>query len=182
LIPHQFAKKYLFSPLQIEYTKWLTNYNGKNHGWGDLFLFPADMAKIGQMVLDKGKWQGKQIVSKQWIKKSLQTISQLPDDKGYGYGWWTNDNAGYYEAAGRGRQTISVIPSKNMVVTMLGGEFDAGTIGKYIFESIKADKSLRSNPDEYNRLRVTFKEVSSGPPFKSEKINGNIIQKLNKER
>ncbi len=180
LIPHEFAKKYLFNPLQISDTKWLTNYKGMNHGWGDLFLYPADMAKIGQMVLNKGNWQGKQIISEQWIKKSLQTLSKLPDDKGYGYGWWTNDKVGYYEAAGRGRQTISVIPSKNIIVTMLGGEFDAGTIGKYIFESIKADKSLQDNPNDYNKLKTTIKEIASTPSFKSEKINDSIIQNLTK--
>jgi CubicO group peptidase (beta-lactamase class C family) len=115
LSAHEFAKKYLFNPLQIDSTKWLTNYSGINHGWGDLFLHSADMAIIGQMVLDGGKWKGKQIVSETWITKSLKTLSSLPDNKGYGYGWWTNDKVGFYEAAGRGRQTISVIPSKNMV-------------------------------------------------------------------
>jgi CubicO group peptidase (beta-lactamase class C family) len=179
LIPHDFAKKYLFTPLGISNTKWLTNYKGMNNGWGDLFLYPADMAKIGKLILDKGKWQGKQIISKQWIKKSLQTLSKLPDDKGYGYGWWTNDKVGYYEAAGRGRQTISVIPSKNMVVTMLGGEFDAGTIGKYIFESVKSDKPLPNNFNDYNRLKTSLREVASAPVFKSVKINNNLIQILN---
>ncbi len=179
LIPHEFGKKYLFSQLQIEDTKWLTNYKGMNNGWGDLFLYPADIAKIGQMVLDKGKWQGKQIVSEQWIKKSLETLSKLPDDKGYGYGWWTNNKVGYYEAAGRGRQTISVIPSKNMVVTMLGGEFDAGTIGKYIFESIKADKPLQNNFADYGKLKNTIKEITLAPSFKAGLANDNIIQKIN---
>ncbi len=92
------------------------------------------MAKIGQIVFDKGKWQGKQIVSEQWITKSLTTVSNLQDDKGYGYGWWThNQVGGYSEAIGRGEQIIAVIPSKNLVVTMLGGQFDESMIGKYIF-------------------------------------------------
>lgn len=180
LTPHEFAKKYLFKPLQIENTKWLTNYKGMNHGWGDLFLYPVDMAKIGQMVLGKGKWQGQQIVSTQWIKKSLQTVSKLPDDKGYGYGWWTNDKVGYYEAAGRGRQTISVIPSKNMVVTMLGGEFDAGTIGKYIFASIKSDKPIQNDLNNYDKLKNTIKQLASAPASQQESIDKNLIQKLNK--
>jgi CubicO group peptidase (beta-lactamase class C family) len=180
LIPHEFAEKYLFNPLQISDTKWLTNYKEINNGWGDLFLYPADMAKIGKLVLDKGKWQGKQIISEQWINKSLNTFTKLPDDKGYGYGWWTNDKVGYYEAAGRGRQTISVIPSKKMVVTMLGGEFDAGTIGKYIFESIKADKPLQNNSNDYNKLKTTINEIAFASSFKSEKMNENIIQKVNK--
>jgi CubicO group peptidase (beta-lactamase class C family) len=81
LTPHEFAKKYLFNPLQITNSKWLTNYKGMNNGWGDLFLFPIDIAKIGKLVLDKGKWQNKQIVSQQWITKSLQTFSKLPMTK-----------------------------------------------------------------------------------------------------
>jgi CubicO group peptidase (beta-lactamase class C family) len=180
LTQHEFAKKYLFSPLQISNSKWLTNYKGINHGWGDLFLFPSAMAKIGKLILDKGKWQNKQIVSEQWIKKSLQTFSKLPDDKGYGYGWWTNDKVGYYEAAGRGRQTISVIPSKNMIVTMFGGEFDAGMIGNYIFHSIQSDKDLPENSNGYAKLKTTLKETASPPSFKLASVNDSIIQRLNK--
>jgi CubicO group peptidase (beta-lactamase class C family) len=180
LIPHEFAEKYLFSPLQISDTKWLTNYKGMNNGWGDLFLYPADMAKIGNLVLAKGKWQGKQIISEQWINKSLNTFTKLPDDKGYGYGWWTNDKVGYYEAAGRGRQTISVIPSKNIIVTEVGGEFDAGTIGKYIFQSIQSDKALPENKSGFSALKSTIKEVASSSSLKSSLINDNIIQELNK--
>ncbi len=176
LTPHEFAKKYLFNPLQITHSKWLTNYKHINHGWGDLFLLPADMAKIGKLVLDKGRWQNKQIVSEQWINESLHTFSKLPDDKGYGYGWWTNDKAGYYEAAGRGRQTISVIPSKNMIVTMLGGEFDAGTIGKYIFQSIQSGKALPENKNDLARLNSTVKEIALPPSQELiHKLNGRII-------
>jgi CubicO group peptidase (beta-lactamase class C family) len=180
LTPHEFAKKYLFNPLQISNSKWLTNYKGMNHGWGDLFLFPSDMVKIGKLILDKGKWQSKQIISEQWINKSLKTFSKLPDDKGYGYGWWTNDKVGYYEAAGRGRQTISVIPSKNMIVTMLGGEFDAGTIGKYIFQSIQSDKVLPENTNDFTKLKNTLKEISRAPSFKLAPVKDSIIQKLHK--
>jgi CubicO group peptidase (beta-lactamase class C family) len=179
LTPHEFAKKYLFSPLQISNSKWLTNYKGINHGWGDLFLSPSDMAKIGKLVLDKGRWQNKQIVSEQWINKSLQTFNKLPDDKGYGYGWWTNDKIGYYEAAGRGRQTISVIPAKNMIVTMLGGEFDAGTIGKYIFQSIQSDKALPGNKYAFGKLNKTIKEMALPPSQKLMSVNDSVIYKLN---
>lgn len=178
LTPHEFAKKYLFSPLQISNSKWLANYKSINHGWGDLFLYPADMAKIGKMVLDKGKWQNKQVVSEQWITKCLQTFIKLSEDKGYTYGWWTNDKVGYCEAAGRGRQTISVIPSKNMVVVMLGGEFDAGTIGKYIFKSIQSDAGLPENND-LAVLNKTTKEIALPLAAEHITINDTLIKKLN---
>ena len=180
LIPHEFAKKYLFSPLQITNSKWLTNYKKINHGWGDLFLVPADMAKIGKLMLDKGRWKKEQIVSEQWVNKSLHTNSNLPDNKGYGYGWWTNDKAGYYEAAGRGRQTISIIPSKNMIVTMLGGEFDAGTIGKYIFESIQSDKALSESKIGFEKLNKTVIKATMPSSRKLMARDESIINKLNR--
>ncbi len=180
MIPHDFAKKYLFGPLQITDSRWLSNQKGINHGWGDLFLHPADMTKVGQMVLDKGKWQGTQIVSAQWIEKSLKPLSNLGDDKGYGYGWWTNDKAGYYEAAGRGRQTISVIPSKNIVVTMLGGEFDAGAIGKYIFSAIKSDYPLPKDVHADDKLNQTVRELMAGPASKLESGGEDVIRRFHK--
>jgi CubicO group peptidase (beta-lactamase class C family) len=179
LTPHEFARKYLFNPLQISNSKWLSNYKKIDHGWGDLFLYPHDMAKIGKLVLAKGKWDNKQIVSEQWISKSLETLSELPDDKGYGYGWWTNDKAGYYEAAGRGRQTISVLPARNMIVTMLGGEFDAGTIGSYIFKSIQSNKSLPEDKPAFNNLNETLKTIALPPFPKFLSSNDIVIDKLN---
>jgi CubicO group peptidase (beta-lactamase class C family) len=179
LTPHEFARKYLFGPLHIANSKWLSNYKNINHGWGDLFLFPSDMAKIGKLVLDKGKWKNKQIISEEWINKSLQTFSRLPENKGYGYGWWTNDKVGYYEAAGRGRQTISVIPAKNMIVIMLGGEFDAGTIGNYIFKSIQSGKALQQRKNDQSKLNKAVKEIGLPPSQKLMLLNDSLTNKLN---
>jgi len=174
LQPHEFAKKYLFAPLQIYNSKWLANYKDINHGWGDLFLLPADMAKIGELVLKKGKWEDKQVVSASWIAKCIHPFYKVQDDKGYGYGWWTNDKVGYYEAAGRGRQTISIVPSKGMVVVMLGGEFDAGTIGRYIFRSIHADNSATENKKDITELRETTRKA--GLPLSPD--SGFLNQKI----
>lgn len=180
MTPLEFARKYLFAPVGIRHSKWITNYKRINHGWGDLFLLPADMAKIGKLIVDKGKWKNEQLISADWVNKSLHTFSNLPDNKGYGYGWWTNNKAGYYEAAGRGRQTISVIPSKNMVVTMLGGEFDAGAIGRYIFDAIKSDKPLPANVNDNTALNDIARQLSRAPVPKTAPINKTIIQKLDK--
>jgi CubicO group peptidase (beta-lactamase class C family) len=180
LTPHDFARKYLFGPLQISDSKWLSNDKNINHGWGDLFLYPADMVKIGKLMLDGGRWHGKQIISQQWIEKCLKTISRLNDEKGYGYGWWTYDKGGFYEAAGRGRQTISIIPSKNMVVTMLGGEFDAGAIGKYIFQSIKSDKPLTEDKTSFARLTHRIKQAATAPLTQPElPVSDSILTTLN---
>ncbi len=53
---HDFARKYLFDVLQFSKTYWDENKNGVNHGWGDLYTTPYDMAKIGSLLLQEGKW------------------------------------------------------------------------------------------------------------------------------
>jgi len=175
--PHDFAKKYLFDPLQINHSIWLSNDKNINHGWGDLFLYPADMAKIGILMLNNGHWQNRQIVSRDWVEKCLKTVSQLNDEKGYGYGWWTFDKAGFYEAAGRGRQTISIIPARNMVVTMLGGEFDAGRVGKYIFQSIQSDKALAENKNTYTALTDAIQQAAVVPPVREKMLMNDTLVK-----
>ncbi|HET7000981.1 MAG TPA: serine hydrolase [Puia sp.] len=180
MTPHEFAKKYLFEPLEIDHSIWLSNYKNINHGWGDLFLYPADMDKIGKLMLDSGRWQNRQIVSREWVAKCLKTYSRLNDEKGYGYGWWTYEKGGFYEAAGRGRQTISIIPSRHMIVTMLGGEFDAGTIGKYIFQSIKSNQPLPENKNAYAELKNLMKEVAVVPPVREKMLmNDTLVKALN---
>jgi CubicO group peptidase (beta-lactamase class C family) len=179
LSPLEFANKYLFHPLQITDARWLTNYKGINHGWGDLFLRPLDMAKIGQLVLNMGVWGKDQIVSKNWIEKSLQTqVKTTNDNKGYGYGWWTNDALGYAEAAGRGRQAISVVPSKHIVVTMLGSEFDAGAIGGYLFKSLESDKPLPADTAAYESLKKAVKEAALPPPWAIKEIQPQLLHQI----
>lgn len=163
LTPHEFAKKYFFNPLGIKGSRWLTNAKNIQHGWGDLFLYPADMAKIGQLILNNGRWNNMQVISEQWVTKCLQTFVRIDDNKGYGYGWWTFDKGGYYEAAGRGRQLISVLPELNMVVVMLGGEFNADRIGEFMLRSIKQKTPLPANKKALVGLESSIKQVAAAP-------------------
>lgn len=89
-----------------------------------------DFARIGQLVLNKGEWDGEQVVSQAWLEQSLKPASHLltedeekPVDF-YGYQWWMleyKDNQVYY-ARGLGGQYIFIIPKKNMVIVRLGHE------------------------------------------------------------
>lgn len=94
------------------------------------------MAKIGQLMLNKGKWNGKQIISKNWIKKITTTVTPTevinkrkgltetsPFQFSYGYMWWMVDNIkhnpdfeGAYTASGYGGQYLTIIPKINMVI------------------------------------------------------------------
>ena len=101
-----------------------------------MYLSTRDMAKIGQLMLNKGEWNGKQIISKNWISKIITTVTPVDIvnsrnglDKSsdfqlsYGYMWWLIDNIknhpdfeGAYSATGYGGQFITVIPKLNIVV------------------------------------------------------------------
>ncbi len=135
----EFADKNLFSPLGIDITQnvvfhskeeqlsivknhhesgWVADPQGINTaGWG-LFITPTDMAKIGQLYLNRGTWNGRQLVSAEWINESTTEHSRW-DKLLYGYLWWIVDgNEHSYAAMGDGGNVIYVNPAKNLVVAI----------------------------------------------------------------
>jgi len=117
-----FATKYLFKPLGIGTRKWIM-YGNKTYSIGSsLHITPRDMAKFGLLYLNKGKWNGQQIISENWIDKSAECPVLVGGDTYYGYYWWSfpivmnkKQIEGYY-AIGRAGQYIFVLPTNNMVV------------------------------------------------------------------
>jgi len=121
-----FAREHLFEPLGISDVSWPSDPQGVNFGYGDAtFMTPYDMAKLGYLYLNNGFWDGKQIVSRQWVRQS--TLKQVPlgsdmpiDIDGYGYQWWAF-SSNVATAAGKGGQRIYVLPDKDMVVVCTAG-------------------------------------------------------------
>jgi len=84
-----FAAEHLFGPLGIEEFVWPTDPQGIERGWGDLQLFPHDMARIGHLVANGGLWNGVQVVSESWVEQATRSwIPAEVDGTGYGYQWW----------------------------------------------------------------------------------------------
>ncbi len=67
-----FAREHLFQSLGISDVRWPANPNGIQQGWGRMCLTPHDMAKFGWLYLNNGYWEGRQIVSKQWVREFTQ--------------------------------------------------------------------------------------------------------------
>ena len=134
-----FAREYLFAPLEIDvkenvvfrtkeeqldimknYSRhgWVADPQGNNTaGWG-LFLTLSDMEKIGQLYLNHGVWNGKQIVSEAWIRESTSVHSHL-DRLAYGYLWWIISEAPCcYAALGDGGNAIYINSRKKLVVAI----------------------------------------------------------------
>jgi CubicO group peptidase (beta-lactamase class C family) len=111
-----FAREHLFGPLGITDVEWPVSRQFVNIGWGGMWLTPHDMAKIGFLYLNEGRWDGEQIVPSQWVEASTSAqINAGTMAESYGYQWWV-DIGEYYMALGYGGQLIIVHPRHNSVV------------------------------------------------------------------
>jgi CubicO group peptidase (beta-lactamase class C family) len=118
----QFAKEYLFNPLNIKNHYWEQDKQGYYNGSAGLCLTSHDMLKIGQLILLRGMYNGKRIVSEEWINRAssfkITTNNIEPFGPGYGYLWWIGNAHGqdYSFANGYGGQFIVVTPDLNLIV------------------------------------------------------------------
>ena len=155
-----FAKKYLFQPLNFGETYWENNDKGVNHGWGDLFLSTYDLAKIGCLVLKDGKWDNKQIISKDWIEK-IKPQFKIQGTESYGYGWWLDsENPDEFQAVGRGGQRLFIFKNRDIVIATTGGGFEAGDIDNLVLESISAYDINKDYSFELDSIRKSIQYPS----------------------
>jgi CubicO group peptidase (beta-lactamase class C family) len=130
LYADQFAEKYLFGPLGISDYRWGRHPDGTINTQGGLSLRPRDMAKIGYLFLKHGQWQGRQIVSNDWVEASTKTHIPTYMGLGYGYQWYRGQatiNRKVFEtffAWGRGGQFIFVIPVFDLVAVFTSRPYD----------------------------------------------------------
>ncbi len=124
-----YAENTLFKSLGIEKKFWVKNQEGHPHTGGGLALMTRDMARFGLLYLNKGKWEGKQVVPEDWIRESFKKHvdfgNQGQDVIGYGYLWWIqrpdpqgNGQEYIYAARGAKGQYIFIVPEHDMVVAV----------------------------------------------------------------
>jgi CubicO group peptidase (beta-lactamase class C family) len=119
-----FADSVLFGPIGITISEWPSDKLGRTFGGSELKMKSSDMIKFGLLYLNEGKVNGKQIISRSWIKEStsdqvgLKEWDVLPAANGYGYYWWRRKINGHqaFVASGYGGQLICVIPDLKMVI------------------------------------------------------------------
>ena len=162
-----FARKHLFAPLGITNLIWPRDAQNVSHGFGNLHLLPRDMAKLGQLFLDGGKWQGRQLVPAAWVKEATRSHIKTggAGSSDYGYGWRVPTNGGLaaFEAGGRGGQQISVLPAKTAVVVFNGGGFSSSEFMKQVQAALKSDQALPENPGALARLNAVIVNVAKAP-------------------
>lgn len=163
----EFAQAYLFAPLGIETFKWADDRRGYHLGGFGLQLMPRDMAKLGYLYLNKGQWDGQQIVSEAWVEASTKKqINASPIAPGYGYQWWVS-NKGYYMANGYGGQYIIVDPASNLVAVFTSslpiGQFHQPEVmlETFIRPAIESDTALTENADALEMLEESVGAFST---------------------
>ncbi|MBK6263830.1 serine hydrolase [Marivirga sp. S37H4] len=127
----KFAEQYLFNPLAINNVSWGHTSNKEVIPSAKrLYMTSRDMAKIGQLILNKGKWNKQQIVSQEWIEESTSAKTAITG-MDYGFLWWNvplevNQKTIISKAAtGNGGQYILVFPEADMVAVFTGGAYNS---------------------------------------------------------
>lgn len=141
-----FAKKYLFDPMGIKHYRWTIDPSGHGMTAGSFYILASDMMKIGQMVLQKGMWNGERIISVAWLEKSTSTPVSIPDfsfmklsrsavaipqPTYYGYYWYKEEispktfRENVLFASGNGGQYIMIIERLGIVIVFTQGNYNS---------------------------------------------------------
>jgi CubicO group peptidase (beta-lactamase class C family)/predicted glycoside hydrolase/deacetylase ChbG (UPF0249 family) len=182
----------LFDPLGIQNIDWEIDPKGINTGGYGLRLKTEDMAKFGLLFLQKGKWNGKQIIPAAWIEEasSMKIMQDLPKGvttrdssdwhQGYAYQMWRCRNNGY-RADGANGQFIIILPEKDAVIAITAEAPDMqneiNLVWKYILPALK-DSKLPKNAQALTELNAKSKSLATPISVKNkasqwkEKISG----------
>lgn len=167
-----FANEYLFEPLGIKQSDgssvvWNRDPLGYYEGGFGLELTPRQMAKLGYLILNKGKWENRQIVSEEWVENatSPHVDVSIPGGsrgmKHYGYQWWIEEDQKYFHALGYGGQMILVAPEKDLVVVLTSQSLPP--------EVHDPNNTLLRGTDIWD---LTDKILAAVPPFEAEEPDG----------
>ena len=123
----------MLTPLGITKYEWDFIDEDTVHASGDLMLRPRDMAKLGYLLLNDGRWGEEQILSEEWVEKTMGSYIDSPGtDQGqqYGYQWWhmtfpgENGPVRALHRSGWGGQELYLFPDLDMLVAMTGGSYE----------------------------------------------------------
>lgn len=185
-----FAQRYLFEPLGIQ-NYYFADLQGVALGSNGLMMTPRDVAKIGELYLNDGEWEGKQILSKDWIKASTTTNF---DDKllrsFYGYHWYIDEFQGQpvYYAAGSFGQYLFIVPELDIVAVFTAGKdspvgFESliDLVEPYIMDAVVSDEMIKENQKGYKSLTIATKEKQKEYTFHNTKTFPSTIERIQKK-
>jgi CubicO group peptidase (beta-lactamase class C family) len=142
-----YVQRRLFDPLGIENVEWRRSASGEVQSGGQLKIGAAELARIGRLVLDGGRWQGQQLVPESWVREMLQPHRQVGTNVHYGYLWWfwpIKSPIGYQPSwlmQGNGGNMVAIFRDYDAVIVVQSSNYnksDANTQSNRIIEAALA--------------------------------------------
>jgi len=164
----EYLQPKLFDPLDIKPPQWQSDPDGINVGGTGLFVTTMDIAKFGQLYLQKGNWKGQQILPETWVEEatSLQASNgSNPEsdwDQGYGYQFWRSRN-NVYRGDGAFGQYCIVMPEQDAVLAITSGSSDMQGILNLVWNNILAGMypdALPANQEALSALNDKLKDLA----------------------
>ena len=124
-----FADEVLFKPLGITSVKWQLQPLGAGMTGGGVGLRSRDLLKLGQLYLNGGRWEGRQVISSDWVKRSIAPHAHAREDVDYGYLWWLQPfrvgerKVPTFGMSGMGGNKVFVLPEQDAVVVITTTNF-----------------------------------------------------------
>ncbi|GEN84132.1 serine hydrolase [Sporosarcina luteola] len=153
---NEYGKEKIFDRIGMDSLEFYVTNEGIAHGGTYSQMTPRDMARFGYLYLHDGKWDGEQIVPKEWVKESLYPHTEFDVyDYDYGYYFYLNEseNGRLFSARGAGGQWIIVVPELELIVIETGRSFERISLNEYILPAIKSESPLLANDQAYERLK-----------------------------
>jgi CubicO group peptidase (beta-lactamase class C family) len=175
---YEYLKPRLLDPLGIEDVVWEMDNDGYNMGNGGTHMKTSDLAKMGLFLINKGKWNSKQLLDPKWIEaattphifqhpeKTPEEIEKATEDgsQGYGYQIWMGRNHSY-RAIGGQNQLIMVIPEYDFILVCHSSIGDEAGFNKLIYDMLPSMSSKRLTPDKSLDLKAAIAGYEIKRPF-----------------
>ena len=176
-----YVNEKIFIPLHITKADWELSPEGFNTGGWGLRLQSESMMKFGLLILNKGKWNGNQLIPASWIEE--MTAKQIEvGDEDYGYQMWLCDEPGAIRADGAYGQYIIVYPPKDMVVVVTQCSLINGMIPRHIIYNHLFREESKTNPATFRGSEVILRQKEYALPIIKGKAKARTMQMINQHR
>ena len=133
----ELAREHLFEALGITRLEWRTCAHGKPLPYAGLRLSAADLLSLGRLLLEGGRWQGRQVVPADWVQATFLAQIGFPSGPGgYSQHWWSGtvqrdgQSLPTTSALGNGGQRLVLVPALELTVVFTAGQYNSATIGR----------------------------------------------------
>ena len=178
--PMDLFDRLLGEPLQIARHSWYLSPSRQPYGGGSTNMVPRDFMKLGQLMLNQGTWNGRRVLSEEFVRRASSPLVDLNGIK-YGYLWWGVDfpykgrSVHAYFAGGNGGQGILVVPELDLVVATFGSNYSSrvgleiqqGLTPRYILPAVREAGDAKNTPvvpREYKVIYGRKPRIPATPP------------------